>query len=66
MALTQGGPDVGNRLKLLRRDLAELDQIADELALVARQYESTALRAHMQRVERLKLRVEDQIRRLMH
>jgi hypothetical protein len=66
MGFVRSSYDIGNRLKLLRRDLAELDQIADELARVAAQCESPALRLHMLRVERLKHRVEDEIRRLIH
>jgi len=44
----------------------ELDQLGEELALVAEHFESTDLRAHLQRIERLKLRVRDEMRRLMH
>jgi hypothetical protein len=66
MAGIRSSSDVGNRLDLLRRDLMELDQLGEELAVVAEQYESADLRAHLQRIERLKLRLRTEMRRLMH
>jgi len=66
MAAVRSGDDADTRLTLLRRDLAELDQIADEIARVAAHCESAALRGHLRRIERLKLRLQDEMRRLMH